>query len=145
MKIQRKPASESFDGAYRRYMGSKYWAKRRGWCLKRDGERCRGCDATRDLHCAHRTYLRFKHERQDDLLTLCDRCHAWYDDERTTMTKEQKDAYLLRHPYLTVGFIGIENDRELLRAEEARIASRIESAERFSALRVPSETITVGA
>lgn len=131
MKIQR---GQSFWGFYRRYTKSTAWLRRRSSALQRDGDRCRGCDTTENLHCAHRTYEHVGDERPGELLTLCDRCHAWFDDERTVWTKAQKDAYLWAHPYLTLPQRGVENDRALLRASVARLTANVTKVARETVL-----------
>lgn len=61
---------------YQRYLGSSAWANVRAQALKRDSNRCRACGATKRLHVHHQTYARFGHEALDDVVTLCETCHA---------------------------------------------------------------------
>lgn len=66
-----------FDGGgYRRYLESPEWRARRNAVLKRDGFRCVHCGTTRRLQVHHITYARVGNERDDDLVTLCERHHA---------------------------------------------------------------------
>ena len=61
------------------------WQRYRLEILKRDGFRCRVCNnADSTLHVHHRTYVADKFiwdVPPDDLVTLCDACHALFHDK----------------------------------------------------------------
>lgn len=60
--------------AYDRYMHSTTWRKKADARLDLDGHICQVCGSTAtDVH--HLTYDRFGHEDQNDLVSLCRRCH----------------------------------------------------------------------
>lgn len=67
---------------YNAYLQSKVWADRRYRVLRRDNNRCLGCNWTptfkpefKYLHIHHLTYDRVFYERLEDLVTLCKDCH----------------------------------------------------------------------
>jgi 5-methylcytosine-specific restriction endonuclease McrA len=62
---------------YDAYINSDAWrsSPARLEALRRDGYRCRGCNATDDLEVHHRTYEHFGHEHPEDLTVLCRECH----------------------------------------------------------------------
>jgi 5-methylcytosine-specific restriction endonuclease McrA len=63
-----------------------YWRIIRQAALERDGRRCACCGSKKRLEVHHLTYERAGHELLEDLVTLCQRCHAtqhkWMDRER---------------------------------------------------------------
>ena len=62
------------DTAYQRYIRSKEWRARAEARLERDGHVCQVCGGkATDVH--HLTYERFGHEKEDDLVSLCRKCH----------------------------------------------------------------------
>jgi 5-methylcytosine-specific restriction endonuclease McrA len=61
--------------AYRAYITSPEWRKKRWLRLNHDRHRCRTCWQTEQLEVHHCTYERFGDERVDDLITLCRPCH----------------------------------------------------------------------
>jgi hypothetical protein len=61
--------------AYEAYLRSKAWHRLRWQVLARDEYRCSQCGSTGILHVHHLTYERFRKERLEDLLTLCESCH----------------------------------------------------------------------
>lgn len=70
---------------YRDYMRSDKWARKSKECLARYGYRCAVCNASAKnvvLHAHHRTYQRLGHERPDDLVALCETCHALFHKYR---------------------------------------------------------------
>lgn len=71
------PRNEAPTG-YREYLASKEWAEKRSQIIQRDGCRCRLCNSPAALTVHHRTYERLGHEEEDDLTTLCRKCHAWF-------------------------------------------------------------------
>ena len=68
---------------YDEYLLSPEFARKRFLCFKLYEERCALCYAPGPgLECHHRTYERFKHERQSDLVALCKSCHDLADERR---------------------------------------------------------------
>lgn len=57
----------------------RHWAHIRRIALLRDGQSCRTCwKSAKDGHsleCHHRHYDNWGHERPEDVVILCDRCH----------------------------------------------------------------------
>ena len=53
----------------------KFWKEIRLVVIERDGNQCRGCEATEDLEVHHRTYKNWGKEKIEDLTTLCRICH----------------------------------------------------------------------
>jgi hypothetical protein len=62
--------------AYETYLHSPEWAERRRYKLQQAGHRCQGCDSDELLEVHHLTYDRVGHERPEDLMVLCNLCHA---------------------------------------------------------------------
>jgi len=57
------------------YRNSYTWKLR---CIRtklRDKHTCQMCSSTTSLEVHHITYVRFRHEHNDDLITLCTSCH----------------------------------------------------------------------
>ncbi len=68
---------------YDEYLLSPEFARKRFLCFRIYEERCALCYASGPgLECHHRTYERFKHERQSDLVALCKSCHDLADERR---------------------------------------------------------------
>lgn len=65
---------------YREYLKSPYWKAIRRRALIAAGHRCQICHKTDKLEVHHVTYERLGHERPEDLLALCGRCHAEQHD-----------------------------------------------------------------
>jgi hypothetical protein len=68
---------------YSRYMLSAAWRRRRARAIKRADSRCefvdkdgKRCWAYSKLHCHHKNYQNFGHEKQADLQILCEDHHA---------------------------------------------------------------------
>ena len=62
---------------YREYLRSPEWRRTRRFALDRAGYRCQLCGkAQRGLQVHHLTYQRLGFEEPDDLVALCDDCHA---------------------------------------------------------------------
>jgi hypothetical protein len=65
------------------YLSSERWRWIRSWRLWLDGNRCRACRATDNLHVHHASYRWFGRwydfgaiMELRDTITLCDRCHG---------------------------------------------------------------------
>jgi hypothetical protein len=68
---------------YEAYIGSSAWDRRRTRRLEKDGRKCQGCGSTAaGLHVHHRTYERFGDELLNDLVTVCEDCHAFVHEEK---------------------------------------------------------------
>jgi hypothetical protein len=62
---------------YQAYLASPHWQRFKLAFREQRPWRC-GCGATRELH--HVTYDRLGHERLDDVVPLCPRCHRMAHD-----------------------------------------------------------------
>ena len=62
---------------YDDYMNSARWRERREAYFEVRSRRCRanGCYSREAIELHHRTYARLGHERDDDLVALCAKCH----------------------------------------------------------------------
>ena len=58
------------------YLNSIEWKQRRHSVLVRDQYTCQICNSTSNLQVHHMSYKNLFHEPLDDLITLCDTCHA---------------------------------------------------------------------
>jgi 5-methylcytosine-specific restriction endonuclease McrA len=84
---QRRLAGARYEALLKEYRRRPYADRRttREWMVlkrqvhRRDGYRCRlcGCDGNQ-LHVHHRTYTTYAEERLEDLITLCQGCHAHF-------------------------------------------------------------------
>lgn len=57
------------------YMKSRHWKRYRKMRVKKAGHRCDMCGAKPPLHVHHLHYRSLGHERMNDTLVLCKRCH----------------------------------------------------------------------
>lgn len=60
---------------YADYLKSDAWKERRRRILARDGFKCVLCGSGINLNVHHLTYINKGHEEDDDLVTLCQKCH----------------------------------------------------------------------
>ena len=67
---------------YAEYISSEAWRTRRRVRLKADDHRCQGCGSEDGLHVHHRTYERLGNELPDDIITVCETCHAFVHGEQ---------------------------------------------------------------
>ena len=76
-KPKRKPKTlhRQRQEEYRRYLKTDHWKETRAEALKRGHYKCHDCGATANLQVHHLTYARRGHERQSDLVVVCDKCH----------------------------------------------------------------------
>lgn len=65
---------------YRLYLKTQHWKRIRALALDRYGDSCVLCNQ-RPVDVHHRTYERLGRERLDDLVVLCDPCHATYHQQ----------------------------------------------------------------
>jgi 5-methylcytosine-specific restriction endonuclease McrA len=56
-------------------MKSEAWGIRRAQVIERDDKKCQACGKISDLHVHHLSYERLGEELDEDLVTLCKRCH----------------------------------------------------------------------
>jgi hypothetical protein len=61
---------------YVAYLRSAAWQTRRMLAFAVYGRHCARCPTTTNLHVHHKTYARFGAEPVEDLLVLCESCHA---------------------------------------------------------------------
>lgn len=66
---------------YRAYLNSKEWQETRQRIFRRDRFTCVMCGANKNLHVHHITYENLGAEKDADLVTLCESCHAAVHDE----------------------------------------------------------------
>lgn len=70
---------------YQAYIASPAWRHRKAAYFKKYPKQCAGCGGKDEIHLHHRSYERFMHELDDDLVPLCSTCHMWVHHlERTT-------------------------------------------------------------
>lgn len=76
------PATEwDRSRSYDEYLQSEHWHRTRQRILRRDSHRCRLCNAPGHkvvLNVHHRTYKDLGHEDENDLVTLCRKCHQTF-------------------------------------------------------------------
>lgn len=66
-----------YGSHYDNYMKSEEWDKKRDAAYKRAGYTCEECYKTGvKLNAHHKTYSNFGHEKEEDIIVLCDDCHA---------------------------------------------------------------------
>lgn len=76
---------KTFEEEYREYITSTAWKSKREQTLKRAGYKCEVCGFSKwsaKLEVHHLTYERFKNERLEDLMVVCEKCHKQKDQER---------------------------------------------------------------
>ncbi len=62
---------------YQTYLASREWALLREAVRERSGNTCERCKAAPQQAVHHLTYARLYSERLDDLMAICDPCHAY--------------------------------------------------------------------
>lgn len=84
---------------YTEYMKSAEWATLRSDVFDRDNYTCRRCGESgrpgNELTAHHVTYERFRHEKLDDMLTLCKGCHQVVELQKAwgcKLTPEVRDV-----------------------------------------------------
>lgn len=63
---------------YTEYRMTDWWRDLRQRTLSRDNHRCRVCNGTTRLQAHHRYYRGWFQERDEDMTTLCKRCHSLF-------------------------------------------------------------------
>ena len=65
---------------YRLYLKSPEWQEIRQQILRFWDYKCATCYSEYDLHVHHRTYKRVGNEELNDLIVLCENCHAKFHE-----------------------------------------------------------------
>lgn len=63
------------DADYYDYIQSEAWREKSRQRMTIDGHKCQGCGTSHGLQVHHATYIRWRNERLDDLVTVCGQCH----------------------------------------------------------------------
>jgi hypothetical protein len=71
-----------FSDDYQAYLNSKEWYRRRAGRLVAASFSCERCGCGEWLQVHHRTYVRLKHERDEDLEVLCRMCHVEHHGQK---------------------------------------------------------------
>lgn len=66
---------------YKEYLQTEEWQSIRIKALKRFGFKCHVCNSTKKLNVHHKTYENRGNENLNDLIVLCEDCHAKYHDK----------------------------------------------------------------
>ena len=66
---------------YQAYLCTDHWRNVREHRLSEDLWRCQGCGTVNNLQVHHKSYERLGHERLEDLVTLCRKCHRLVHDK----------------------------------------------------------------
>lgn len=82
-----------FSNGYARYIRSAEWDNKRNKRLAEDRWTCTRCPSHERLQVHHLTYDRLGHEDLDDLVTLCDACHAKEHGRDPDIPPEMPDSY----------------------------------------------------
>lgn len=84
---------------YQEYLRSAHWQKLREDRILRSGRQCKLCEATdRRLDVHHKTYERLGRELWDDLIVLCEVCHAFVHGRKPpnlAILTPAEDAHML--------------------------------------------------
>jgi hypothetical protein len=80
---------------HREYMRSDWWRARRASYYATHPRRCRACGSARDLNLHHLSYENVYGEPDEDLMPLCETCHAFvHIVQRTTKLPLRKATRL---------------------------------------------------
>lgn len=60
---------------FNEYLNSSMWAEKKKGILERDGYKCVLCGSAKNLHVHHITYENLPFEKDEDLITVCNKCH----------------------------------------------------------------------
>lgn len=63
---------------YKEYLKTPHWRKTRNKALKHYGKHCYLCGSTEHIVIHHNSYKNIGHEKMEDLIPLCNKCHAIY-------------------------------------------------------------------
>lgn len=78
---EREWLKECREMPYREYLQTDHWQDTRKRALRRAGYACQLCNKRGRLHVHHRTYENLGDEDRDDLIVLCEHCHAKFHDK----------------------------------------------------------------
>lgn len=76
---------------YQDYLQSAHWRQVRLEALDRAGNKCQLCSRKQTLEVHHNTYENLGCELPEDLIVLCDRCHAKHHDALPAEPLTHKD------------------------------------------------------
>lgn len=80
-KVRSNPRSRR--EAYEEYMHSQAWRNKRKGAIRRAGGKCQLCGRKDlQLHVHHNSYENFTHEKDSDLVVLCQECHNRYHADK---------------------------------------------------------------
>ena len=105
-KIKKSRRTKQRLNAYKGYMDSLQWYRRRRRYLKQVGAFCRACGSTYIVTVHHMTYANIGNEPDRDLVALCKHCHVQYHERanrtnrKTTMTFIRRKAMDTAHKRL---------------------------------------------
>lgn len=66
---------------YKDYLQTDHWKETRKQALFRSGRKCQLCSNMGNLHVHHNNYDNLWEETDNDLIVLCDKCHAKFHDK----------------------------------------------------------------
>ena len=66
---------------YQEYLQTKHWRNKRYEALKRANHKCQLCGSKENLQVHHNTYDNRGNEKDEDLIVLCEICHAKFHDK----------------------------------------------------------------
>jgi 5-methylcytosine-specific restriction endonuclease McrA len=75
--IFRHYSKRPYNWYYDNYLKSEHWRKLRQRVLARDHYQCTSCHCKNNLQIHHLSYKHLHHERMNELVTLCPRCHRY--------------------------------------------------------------------
>lgn len=72
----RKPRKKKSRLNYKNYLQSEQWREKREMVFRFNGRQCVHCGSEKRLHVHHVTYENLGNEKLEDLMVLCESCHA---------------------------------------------------------------------
>jgi hypothetical protein len=79
---------------YKEYLRTDHWKKTRKNALHRANYKCQLCSSKEDLNVHHNTYENRGQEKDEDLIVLCQKCHAKHhnksEDEEVIVENRNK-------------------------------------------------------
>lgn len=75
-RLYRAISRRAWKAAYKRYLQSPQWKKKRKLVIIRDRYKCQLCGSKKKLQVHHKTYAHVFNEPLTDLITLCQKCHS---------------------------------------------------------------------
>jgi 5-methylcytosine-specific restriction endonuclease McrA len=95
-KVIFKKITETQKQRYYKYLKSNQWREKRRTALEFYGNRCGLCGSRYDLEIHHRDYDNIFKEKIEDLMILCETCHAKH--HRDQKFKNGKESKYMRNP-----------------------------------------------